>query len=144
MLLFRSCFLSDNSRHFIIFNAILCDNNFGDIAVGRSFKHNGHKYFFNYSTKSACAGILFNCLMSNCFESVVLDFKLDIVKLTELFLLLDKGIFRFFKDTDKSIFVEFVKDCYNGQTSDEFGNNAVFNKVLRNDIFVDAFLLLCL
>ena len=66
-------------------------------------------------------------------QGPIRKFKLGVFHLEELLILFAEGVSRFCEDVDECVFVECREGGDHGQSSDHFGDHAVFDDVFGND-----------
>ena len=95
-----------------------------------SFMHD----FLDDRAKAAGAGIALDSLAGDRMDGSVFDDELYAVHGQQLLVLLDEGILRFGQDFDEGFFLQRVKGDNDGETADEFGDEAEFQEVFRLDL----------
>src|ERR1700730_9030954 len=101
-------------------NHIGVDNDLFHIRARCDFVHYVEQHIFNDAAQSARAGALFERPLGGSVESIIGEDQFYTVKLQELLVLLDDGMFRLGQNAYQSIFIQAVQRYRYRQTTHKF------------------------
>lgn len=118
----------------VVHHVVFRDGAFHDVLHAGDLIHDFLHDLLDDRTKAAGAGITLDSLAGDSVDGRVFDDELYAVHGQQLLVLLDEGILRFGQDFDECLFLQRVKGDDDGETADEFGDEAEFQEVFRLDL----------
>ena len=118
----------------MVHHVVFRDGAFHDVLHAGDLIHDFLHDLLDDRAEAAGAGIALDRLAGNGVDGSVFDDELYTVHGQQLLVLLDEGILRFGQDLDKGFFLQRVKGDDDGETADEFGDEAEFQEVFRLDL----------
>src|SRR5882724_11448201 len=114
-------------------NGVLVHHDFAHILHRRKIEHQVKQHLFQDGAQAPGTGLSRQGPGGDRLQRLRPDFQVHAFHAEELLVLLDKGVFGFREDLDQSLLVELLERRHDRQPPDEFGNEAVLDKVFRFD-----------
>ena len=111
-----------------------CDDTLCDVFLVREVEHDVFHHTLHDRTEAAGAGVLAHGDAGDLAEGFGLELEAYAVRLHELLVLSDQGVFGLGQDSHQCFFVELVKGDEDGESADKFGGQAEFDEVLRCEV----------
>ena len=90
--------------------------------------------FLDDGAKSSGSCISLDGLAGNGVDGAIVEFQFDMIHGKELLVLLDECVLWFREDPDERIFIQRMQSHDDRQTTDEFRDEAEFQKIFRLDL----------
>ena len=126
--------LGDELGALVSANALLGDDDLGDVEVARQVKHRILERRLADGAKPACPGATSDGLMGNLHQRVILKDELDALELEHATVLLDESVSRLREDAHEVILGELARGRNDRDTTEELGDHAKLVQVLRHDL----------
>ena len=97
----------------------------------RQVIHQVEHQLFKDHAQSARANLAGQCLAGDGADGFLRKVQADILELEEALVLLDDRVARLGEDFDQRGLVQLIENAHDRQTTDELGNQAVLDEVLR-------------
>ena len=123
-------------------NDLAVYNDGSHVVSGGSLVGNGKHDLLHDRTETSRARTALDRESGDGFDRVVREDQLLTVQTEQLLILLDDRIFRFLQNTGERILVQIFQTDDHGQTSDELGNESVFDDVVRRRVLINIRLFL--
>ena len=118
----------------VVHHVVFRDGAFHDVLHAGDLIHDFLHDLLDDRAEAAGAGIALDGLTGDSMDGSVFDDELYTVHGQQFLVLLDEGILRFGQDLDKGFFLQRMKGYDDRETTDEFGDEAEFQKVFRLDL----------
>ena len=132
-LFFCSVFL-DQDRIRMLQHDVFSDDALPDVLHPRDFIHDMLHDFLDDGAKSSGSCISLDGLAGNGVDGAIVEFQFDMIHGKELLVLLDECVLWFREDPDERIFIQRMQSHDDRQTTDEFRDEAEFQKIFRLDL----------
>src|ERR1700722_13548944 len=124
----------DIERASLAFDDLRTDDDLFDAIETRQFKHRVKQDRFHDRTEAAGACAPLDRLLRDHSQRLFLYRQVGILHLEQTLILFDERVLWLGQDLLQGVLVEILKGRDNGQTADEFGNEAEFQEILRLDL----------
>lgn len=118
----------------VVHHVVFRDGAFHDVLHAGDLIHDFLHDLLDDRAEAAGAGIALDRLAGDGVDGRVFDDELYAVHGQQFLVLLDEGILRFGQDFDEGLFLQRVKGDDDGETADEFRDEAEFQEVFRLDL----------
>src|ERR1700728_3158341 len=127
----------DIERASLAFDDLRTDDDLFDAIEARQFKHCVKQDAFHDRTEAAGACAPLDRLLGDDSQRLFLNRQVGVLHLEQTLILFDQRVLWFRQNLLQGVLVEILKGRDDGQTADEFGNEAEFQQVLRLDLAKD-------
>ena len=124
-------FVQEAERQIAALDQFSSDDQIVDPCAAGQVIHQVEHEFFEDHSEAAGAEFAIESLNGDGVGSLVGEDKVDALEFEEFLILLEDGVARLGEDFDEGGLVQLVEDADDGQATDEFGNEAVADEILR-------------
>src|ERR1700728_2664049 len=121
----------DVERASLAFDDLRTDDDLFDAIEARQFKHCVKQDAFHDRTEAAGARASLDRLLGDDSQRLFLNRQVGVLHLEQTLILFDKRVLWFRQDLLQGVLVEILEGRDDGQTADEFGNEAEFQQIFR-------------
>src|SRR5277367_3343909 len=118
----------------LAFDDLRTDDDLFDAVEARQFKHCVKQDGFHDRTEAAGACAPLDRLLGDDSQRLFLNRQVGVLHFEQTLILFDERVLWFRQDLLQGVLVEILKGRDDGQTADEFGNEAEFQQIFRLDL----------
>src|ERR1700677_3494307 len=124
----------DIKRASLAFDDLRTNDDLLDAIEARQFKHCVKQDGFHDRTEAAGAGAPLDRFLGDHSKRLFLDCQVGVLHLEQALILFNERVLWLGQDLLQGVLVEILKSRDDGKTTDEFGNEAEFQQILRLDL----------